>query len=67
MAEPHEMYQCQTANCGYIYNPDKGDRKGKIQKGTQFKELSEDRKCPLCGAGKKMFRQLARKSSATTG
>ena len=36
MAEPEEMYQCQTLNCGYIYNPDKGDRKGKILKGTQF-------------------------------
>jgi hypothetical protein len=30
----NEMYQCQTANCGYIYNLDKGDRKGKIQKGA---------------------------------
>jgi Rubredoxin. len=30
MAEPEEMYQCQNTNCGYIYNPDKGDRKGKI-------------------------------------
>ena len=27
MAEPHEMYQCQTVNCGFIYNPDKADRK----------------------------------------
>ena len=30
MAKPEEMWQCQTLNCGYIYNPDKGDRKGKI-------------------------------------
>ena len=30
MAEPKDMYQCQTVNCGFIYNPDKGDRKGKI-------------------------------------
>jgi hypothetical protein len=30
MAEPEEMCQCQTVNCGCIYNPDKGDRKGKI-------------------------------------
>ncbi len=34
MAEHEEMYQCQTVTCGYIYNPDKGDRKGKIPKGT---------------------------------
>ena len=34
MAAPEEMYQYQTVNCGYIYNPDKGDRKGKIPKMT---------------------------------
>jgi len=28
MATPEEMWQCQTVNCGYIYNPDKGDKKG---------------------------------------
>lgn len=28
MAKPEEMWQCQSVNCGYIYNPDKGDRKG---------------------------------------
>lgn len=58
MAEPKDMYQCQTANCGYIYNPDKGDRKGKIEKGTQFADLPEDWKCPVCGAGKKAFNPL---------
>ena len=58
MAEPHEMYQCQTVNCGYIYNPDKGDRKGKVPKGTAFADLPDDWKCPICGAGKKMFKPL---------
>ena len=32
MAEPKDMYQCQMANCGCIYDPDRGDRKGKIKK-----------------------------------
>lgn len=59
MANPDEMYQCQTVNCGCIYNPDKGDRKGKIAKGTQFKDLPEDWRCPVCGAGKKCFRPLS--------
>ncbi len=58
MAEPHEMFQCQTATCGCIFNPDKGDRKGKIAKDTSFEELPEDWKCPICGAGKKMFKPL---------
>lgn len=58
MAEPEKMYQCQTTNCGYIYNPDKGDRKGKIAKGTLFGDLPDDWKCPVCGASKKAFRPL---------
>ena len=58
MAEPHEMYQCQTVTCGYIYEPDIGDRKGKIPKGTAFDNLPDDWKCPVCGASKKMFKPL---------
>ncbi|MBF0467952.1 MAG: rubredoxin [Desulfamplus sp.] len=58
MAEPKQMYQCQTASCGYIYNPDKGDRKGKIPKDTQFDDLPDDWKCPVCGASKKAFKSL---------
>ncbi|WP_299984015.1 rubredoxin [Desulfobacula sp.] len=58
MAEPKDMYQCQTVNCGYIYNPDKGDRKGKIVKGTKFEDLADDWKCPVCGASTKAFKSL---------
>jgi len=59
MAKPEDMWQCQTVNCGYIFDPDRGDRKGKIPKGTLFTELPDGWKCPVCGAGKKMFRPLA--------
>lgn len=59
MSAPEEMYQCQMVNCGYIYSPDKGDRKGKIAKGTQFKDIPDDWRCPVCGASKKAFRPLA--------
>ena len=41
-----------------MYNPEKGDRKGKIPKGTQFSDLPDDWKCPICGAGKKMFQPM---------
>ena len=60
MAKPEDMYQCQTVNCGCFYDPDRGDRRGKIPKGTQFDDISEDWKCPVCGAGKKMFKPLSR-------
>ena len=52
------MYQCQISNCGYIYNPLKGDKKGKVPAETQFEELAEDWKCPICGAAKKAFAKL---------
>ena len=55
---PEEMYQCQIANCGCIYNPDKGDRRGKVAKGTSFEALPEEWKCPVCGASKKAFKSL---------
>lgn len=58
MVEPKDMYQCQMANCGCIYNPDKGDRKGKVPKNIKFDELPEEWKCPVCGARKKMFKSL---------
>ncbi len=60
MARAEDMWQCQTVNCGYIYDPDRGDRKGKIPKGTRFEDLPDDWKCPICGASKKMFRSLGR-------
>ncbi len=67
MANPEEMYQCQTSNCGYIYNPDKGCRKGKVDKGTCWTDLPEGYCCPVCGAGKKMFRPLAGPGSTKEG
>ncbi len=59
MAQPEEMYQFQNTNCGYIYNPDKGDRKGKIPAGTSFADLPDEWRCPICGGTKKCFRPLA--------
>jgi len=59
MSKPEDMFQCQTVNCGCIYDPDRGDRKGKIHKGTPFSEIPDDWKCPVCGAGKQRFRPLA--------
>ena len=54
MAEPEEIYQCQTTNCGYMYNPDKGDRKGKIAKGTAFADLPDYQGPDLFGVESQM-------------
>jgi rubredoxin len=58
VGKTEEVYRCQTPNCGYLYNPAKGDRKGKIPKGTAFAALPDDWKCPICGASKRMFQPL---------
>lgn len=56
MVRPEDMWHCQTATCGYIYNPEKGDRKGRIPKNIKFENLPDNWKCPVCGASKKVFR-----------
>ncbi len=48
-----QAYVCQQ--CGYIYDPSKGDRKGKVPAGTAFEDLPDEWTCPLCGARKARF------------
>ena len=59
MAAPEKMYQCQVSNCGWIYDPDKGDAKGNVKAGVAFKDVPDTWVCPSCGATKKSFRPLA--------
>lgn len=58
MADPKDMWRCQTANCGYVYDPDRGDKRHKIPAGTLFENLPPDWHCPVCGAGVKAFVRL---------
>ena len=51
-AEPHV---CQI--CGYTYDPEEGDPENGIAPGTAFEDLPEDYQCPLCSAGKDMFKK----------
>lgn len=59
MSEPQDMWRCTMTSCGFIYDPDRGDRKGKIPKGVRFEDLPDTWRCPVCGAGKKAFINLA--------
>ena len=52
------MYRCPVSNCGYVYDPDRGDKRRKIPAGTRFEDLPEDWTCPVCGASKKNFKPL---------
>jgi rubredoxin len=65
MSDPEEIWQCQTSNCGYLYDPERGDRKGKIPKGVKFEDLPETWRCPICGGTKMCFRPLAGEGSTT--
>jgi rubredoxin len=64
MSGDPEMWQCQMNNCGYIYDPSRGDKRRKIPPGTRFEELPEDWKCPCCGASKAMFKPQSGPGSA---
>ena len=55
MADPKDMYRCPVSNCGYVYDPDRGDKRRKIPAGTRF----EDRTCPVCGASTTNFKPLS--------
>ena len=43
------------ANCGYVYDPDKGDPLGGVAPGVPFEALPAGWVCPLCYAGKDAF------------
>jgi rubredoxin len=42
-----------------MYDPDRGDRKRKIPKGTLFEDLPADWVCPVCGGSKEKFVRMA--------
>ena len=48
-----DKYKCTI--CGYIYDPELGDPDTDVKSGTSFEDLSEEWRCPLCGAMKKYF------------
>jgi rubredoxin len=49
-----QKYTCSV--CGYVYNSANGDPQANISQGTEFKDLSDDWKCPICGAPKVEFK-----------
>lgn len=72
MAEARDMWRCQMVNCGYVYDPDRGDKRHKIPAGTKFEDLPDDWRCPVCGAAKKKLpspfgRKLRRQTRTPQG
>lgn len=48
-----EKYKCLI--CGHIYDPKNGDPEHNIPAGTDFNDLDDDWRCPVCGAEKYSF------------
>ena len=46
-------YEC--SNCKYIYNPKVGNETAGIDPNTEFYDLPDDWRCPVCGERKDMF------------
>jgi rubredoxin len=46
-------HECRA--CGYVYEPAKGDRKNNIPPNTEFEDLPDSWRCPVCGASQKVF------------
>ncbi|MCC4765405.1 rubredoxin [Methanosarcina sp. DH1] len=51
-----QMYRC--GNCGYLYNPDRGDSSQSIVPDTSFQSLPKSWTCPRCGAPKEKFKKI---------
>ena len=52
-----KKWKCKP--CGYIYDPAKGDPESGTKPGVAFEDLPDDWLCPVCGAGKEAFEELA--------
>ncbi len=50
-----DKYVCQA--CGYIYDPQLGEKATNTPPKTPFDQLPETWKCPMCGAPKRMFKK----------
>lgn len=48
-----KKYVCDV--CGWVYDEAVGDPENSIAPGTEFENLPDDFKCPLCGVGKEDF------------
>jgi rubredoxin len=49
------VWQCQTSECGFVYNPAGGDPDHGIAPGTAFEDLPESWTCPNCGSPKSAY------------
>lgn len=56
MSDGFKIWQC--LNCGYMYDEEAGDPSEGLAPGTRWADISDDWKCPLCGATKDEFEMV---------
>ncbi len=54
--QANDRYIC--SQCGYIYDPAKGDELGDIPPGVPFNELPDEWVCPMCYRTREAFDPL---------
>ncbi len=55
---PAEMDRFECRSCGYTYEPAKGDSRGDIPPGVEFRDLPNDWRCSVCGASTTQFSNI---------
>jgi len=55
MSHGEQKYICAMPDCGWIFDPEKGDPEHGVRPGTAFENLPEGWTCPVCGASVKAF------------
>lgn len=58
MAQQIDQKRFICTVCGYVYDPENGDIRREIPAGSPFSSLPSDWTCPVCGAGKTLFREM---------
>ena len=58
------MTRWKCRKCSYIYDPVRGDPDGGIAPGTPFSRIPDSWRCPVCGATKADFYELAVRTQA---
>ncbi|MEB3294459.1 MAG: rubredoxin [Synechococcales bacterium] len=58
-----DCYECSA--CGYVYEPVKGDNRGNIAPNTDFPDLPNQWRCPVCGVPKNRFQNIGRAGKAS--
>ncbi|MDR2873180.1 MAG: rubredoxin [Methanobrevibacter sp.] len=52
------MTKTKCKICGYIYDPERGEKRRGIAVGTEWKDVPDDFRCPSCGAKRKVFIEI---------